>query len=100
MLRYARAKAGLTQRVLAAKTGTPQSTIGRIESGAVDPRVETLSALLRACAYDLEVEPRLGIGVDRSQIRESLRQTPAERIKRAGVESRLFAFQGIARKTA
>jgi transcriptional regulator with XRE-family HTH domain len=96
-LKYARAKAGLSQRELAQKAGVPQSTIGRIESGAVDPRVETLNALLRACGYDLEVEPRLGIGVDRSQIRGCLRQSPAERIIRASADSRVFALQGIAR---
>ena len=99
-LKYARAKAGLSQRDLAAKASIPQSTIGRIESGAVDPRFETLMTLLRACGYDLEVEPRLGIGVDRSQLREALKRTPAQRILRAGADSRLFAWQGAARKRA
>ena len=79
-LRYARRKAGLTQRGLAEKTGLPQSTIGRIEAGLVDPRVGTLSRLLRACGFDLEVEPRLGVGVDRSLFQSSLPLSPAERI--------------------
>ena len=82
-LKYARAKAGLSQRDLAAKVGLPQSTIGRIEAGAVDPRFETLMTLLRACGYDLEVEPRRGVGVDRSQLRELLKLTPEQRIRNA-----------------
>jgi transcriptional regulator with XRE-family HTH domain len=93
-LKYARAKAGLSQRALAAKAGIPQSTVGRIESGAVDPRVDTLSALLRACGYDLEVEPHLGIGVDRSQIRALRRLTPDQRIRHAAAAARgLHAFR-------
>ena len=60
-----------------------RETIGRIEAGLVDPRVGTLSRLLRACRFDLEVEPRLGEGIDRSLIRESLARSPAERIARS-----------------
>ena len=61
----------------------PQSTVGRIETGAVDPRISTLDRLLRACEFDLEVEPLLGIGVDRSQIREMLDLSPSERLARS-----------------
>jgi predicted transcriptional regulator len=77
----------LSQRALAQKTGVPQSTIGRIETGHVDPRVGTLSRLIRACGFDLEVEAKLGEGVDRPQIRELLARSPTERI----AESAAFA---------
>ena len=70
MLTDARQRANLTQRQLAAKTGIPQETIARIERGRVDPRVGTLDRLLEGCGYGLESMPRLGIGVDRTQIRE------------------------------
>jgi predicted transcriptional regulator len=80
MLRWARRRAGLTQRQLAERTGVPQSTIGRIEAGTTDPRLSTIRRLLRACGFDLEVEPVLGFGVDRSQIREHLALTPDQRI--------------------
>jgi predicted transcriptional regulator len=83
VMRYARQRAGLTQRELAAKSGVPQSTIGRIEAGSVDPRVGTLSRLLRFCGYDLEVEPALGVGVDRDQIRSLLRLSPERRLRYA-----------------
>jgi predicted transcriptional regulator len=80
MLRHARRSAGLTQRGLTAKTGVPQETIARIELGRADPRVTTLDRLLEGCGYGLEHLPRLGIGIDRSQIRALLRLTPSERL--------------------
>src|SRR4051812_28883747 len=83
MVREARQRAGLTQRGLAAKAGVAQETIARIERGHTDPRVGTLDRLLEACGYGLESMPRLGIGIDRTQIRELLNLTPSERLKRA-----------------
>lgn len=59
MLTWARLQAGLTQRELAVRTHTAQSTISRIESGQMDPSVGTMSRLLRGCGYDLGVEPSL-----------------------------------------
>lgn len=88
VLRWARREAGLSQRALAARAGVLQSTVGRIEIGAVDPRCETMSRLLRACGFDLEVEPALGDGVDRSLIREFLSLTPTDRIARLATEAR------------
>jgi transcriptional regulator with XRE-family HTH domain len=96
-LKYARSRAGLSQRQLAEKAGIPQSTVGRIESGAVDPRFETLMTLLRTCGFDLEVEPRLGVGVDRSQLRELLKMTPEQRIRNAATAARGIAAFKAAR---
>lgn len=78
MIREARRGAKLTQRELAAKASIPQATIARVERGRVDPRVGTLDRLLEACGYGLESMPRLGIGIDRTQITERL-QTPMGR---------------------
>jgi predicted transcriptional regulator len=83
MLRHARRRADLTQRQLSAKVGIPQETIARIEAGRVDPRVGTLDRLLEGCGFGLEHQPRLGIGVDRSQIRELLAIEPSIRLRRA-----------------
>lgn len=80
-LRYARLRAGLTQRALGERVGMPQSTVARIELGLMDPRVGTLERLLRACGMALEVEPVLGEGVDRSQIAELLKLSPEERLR-------------------
>jgi predicted transcriptional regulator len=82
----------LSQRDLAARAGVPQSTVGRIESGSTDPRASTLSRLLRACGFELEAEPRLGLGVDRTQIRDRLAMSPRERI-----ESTAAAAEAVAR---
>jgi transcriptional regulator with XRE-family HTH domain len=90
MLRYARGQAGLTQRELAAKSGVPQETIARIERGRADPRLGTLDRLLEVCGYGLEVEPRLGIGVDRTRIEALLRLTPSERLALAVDNDRNF----------
>ena len=88
MVRYARRRAGLTQRELSAKAGIPQETIARIERGRVDPRVGTLDRLLEACEFGLEVMPRLGIGIDRTGIRQRLKLTPGARLELAMDEDR------------
>lgn len=81
MVREARRRAGLTQRQLAAKSGIPQETIARIERGRADPRVNTLDRLLAACELGLEVMPRLGIGIDRTQIAALLAVSPEARLR-------------------
>jgi transcriptional regulator with XRE-family HTH domain len=81
LLRKARNRAGLSQRSLAAKAGVPQSTVGRIETGAIEPRIDTLLRILHASGHDLELGPRLGEGVDRAQIRERLALTPRQRLE-------------------
>jgi predicted transcriptional regulator len=88
LLRYSRRSAGLTQRALARRSGLPQPTIARIESGAVSPRMDTLDRLLEACGMRLTVEVRAGRGVDRTAIRELLRLTPAERLASAAADAR------------
>ena len=82
-LRNARRRAGLTQRRLAEIAEVAQSTIARIESGEIDPRVTTLDDLLRACGEELAAVPRAGIGEDRTLARELLRLTPPQRARRA-----------------
>ena len=81
LLRSARDDAHLTQRRLSELTGIAQPTIARIESGASDPRVDTLRRLLDACGHALLSDRRPGLGVDRTQIREMLRLTPVERLR-------------------
>ncbi len=90
MLRHARRRAGLTQRALSANTGVPQETIARIEAARVDPRISTLDRLLEGCGYGLEHQPRLGIGIDRSQINALLALTPSQRLAVAIANDRHF----------
>lgn len=82
-VRYARRRAGLTQRALAEMAGVRQPAIARIESGTVSPRISTLVQLLGAAGFTLEVSPRIGEGVDRSLIRGALERSPEERIRAA-----------------
>ncbi len=79
MLNMARRRAGLSQRELARRTGTAQPTISRIERGLMSPTVATLEPLIRACGMELEIIERSGVGVDRTQLWERLRVSPAER---------------------
>lgn len=66
LLRAARAAARLSQRQLAARAGTSQSVIARIEGGFTSPGVATLSRLLDAARVDarvtLEVRPTAAAG--------------------------------------
>jgi predicted transcriptional regulator len=99
VLRYARRRAGLTQRALAARAGVPQPAIARIEVGAVSPRMDTLSHLIAATGSMLELAPRLGEGVDRTMFAATLARTPEERIEAAGRAGRsLAAFQDEVRR--
>lgn len=94
VLSYSRRRAGMTQRELAARSGVPQATIARIESGRSEPRFTMLQRLLRKCGQHLAVEDLPGMGVDRSLIREMLKLTPRERAERAAEEARnLEAFE-------
>lgn len=77
----------MSQRDLASATGVPQSTVGRIESSAVEPRMDTLVRLLEAMGHEISVDRRLGQGIDRSLIRDRLRLTPEERIRLAVEEA-------------
>jgi len=90
-LRWARLTAGLSQRQLADRSGVPQSTVGRIEAGSIDPRVGTLSRLLRACGFDLEVLERIGQGIDRTLMRPTPPEGAADRLRRVSAEARNLA---------
>ena len=52
-MREARLRAGLTQQELARRAGTSQPAIARWESGAVQPSLERLRELIRACGLEL-----------------------------------------------
>jgi transcriptional regulator with XRE-family HTH domain len=56
MLRALRRQADLSQRELAQRSGVPQSTIARIESGAAtDPRFRTVERIVAAAGATLDV---------------------------------------------
>jgi transcriptional regulator with XRE-family HTH domain len=88
LVTYARRRAGLSQRGLARAAGVPHSTVARIELGQLSPRTDTLERLLRAAGHSVASEPALGIGIDRSQIRELLDLTPRQRAELAAADAR------------
>ena len=51
----------------------------------MDPRIGTVDRLLEASGMGLEVMPRLGIGVDRTQVQRLLELPPGRRLE-LGVE--------------
>ncbi len=81
LLREARKRHNVSQKRLAARAGTTQSAISRIESDRVSPSVDTLWGLLYLLGEDLTMgaESR-DWGIDRSLLYERLRLTPAERV--------------------
>ena len=56
----ARRAAGLSQTEVAARMGTSQSVVARLESGAIDARLSTLQRYAAAVGWELElgVRPR------------------------------------------
>ena len=80
LIREARRRARLTQKVLAAKLGTTQSAIARWENGAVSPRVDTLDRMLRACGFESRVLLTRALEPDLDQLVERLAWTPKQRL--------------------
>ena len=91
IVRRARLAAGFSQAELATRAGMPQSSLARIESGRVSPRLSTVVRLLAECGMRLEAQPIAGEGVDRSTIRRMLALTPAERLEVATREARALS---------
>jgi transcriptional regulator with XRE-family HTH domain len=90
LVREARKRAGLTQAELAARTGTTQSAIARIEGGAVSPSLAHLTELVQAAGFDIDV--RL-VPYDDHDLSMALRNrtlTPEQRLEN------MLAFQRFA----
>jgi transcriptional regulator with XRE-family HTH domain len=89
-LREARRRAGLTQAELGFRVGKPQSVISRWERGEVDPSLETLRKLIRACGLELTFGLANFDDSYDAYIRDSLRLSPAERVDRAVSKARSY----------
>lgn len=81
LLRQARLRAGLTQAELGRRVGRPQSQIARWESGRVEPSLETLQRLIRACGLELTYGIANYDVSYRTHIERALKRTPAERLR-------------------
>lgn len=82
LIRTSRLEAGLTQTELAARMGTNQAAVARLERHGSNPTVATLDRALRATGHRLEIGARSNRipDVDEDQVRRHLRMSPAERL--------------------
>jgi transcriptional regulator with XRE-family HTH domain len=81
ILREARQRHRVSQRRLAARAGTTQSAISRIEKDRVSPSFETLRELLYLLGEDLSLSSEVrDSGVDPTLNRAALRLEPEERV--------------------
>ncbi|HEX9122654.1 MAG TPA: helix-turn-helix domain-containing protein [Actinomycetota bacterium] len=81
-VREARHRAGLSQAELAARAGTTQSAIARVESGTEAPTLERVVELVRASGFDLQFRLVPLEEAEWAQVEALLRLTPAERVDR------------------
>lgn len=98
LVREARSRAGLTQRELAARAGTSQSVVARIEAGQTRPGSETLRRLLEAAGFELRTE-LLPLPVVETHMLDDVARilalTPEQRLREVGNVSR---FESAARR--
>lgn len=81
-VREARRRAGLSQAGLAARAGTTQSAIARVESGRTSPSLDYLTRLVRACGFDIQARLVPHDNGEWTLARENLRLTPEERLRK------------------
>lgn len=84
LLREARGRHGVSQRQLAIRAGTKQSTISRIERGVESPSFERFQALLLCLGERAEIELRpLSHRADPEHLAETRAIPVDERLERA-----------------
>lgn len=80
----ARKRARLTQRQLAERAGTTQSSIARWESGRSEPSFASVVRLIRLCGFVLDVRFEVyddGLRDDWAQAQRLLALTPEQRLE-------------------
>lgn len=82
IVRTARHRARLTQRQLAARAGTSQGYVGRVERGRVEPSLAAVDRLVRACGLTMVVHLSDLDPHDDDLQATMLRLTPQERVDR------------------
>jgi transcriptional regulator with XRE-family HTH domain len=83
LIRQARLRAGLSQDDLGERVGTHRSQVARWERDAVQPSLETVRELVRACGFDLPMRlvPYDPSGDDEA-VKQTLVLTPQDRVAR------------------
>ncbi len=80
LVREVRTLAGFTQRELADRLGTKQSSVSAWERGQDVPRLDTLGRILSVCGFEADLTFRRHDDVDRAQIRQQLRMSAEDRV--------------------
>lgn len=80
LIRRARLEAAMTQAELARRLRTTQSAVSRWEQGHDEPRLGRLGTILAACGVRATLTLQADDGVDRTQIRQQLALSPAQRL--------------------
>ena len=79
LIREARLRAGLTQAQLGSRLGKAQSVIARWEASQVQPSLETVRDVVRACGLDLSFHLSRFDDSNVTIIDQHLAMTPAQR---------------------
>lgn len=83
LIYMARRRAALTQAELGRRLGLPQSQISRWERGQVEPSLETLRRLVRACGLELTLGLANGDDSYDAFIERALDMIPEKRVSDA-----------------
>ncbi|MEP2983728.1 helix-turn-helix domain-containing protein [Roseibium sp.] len=97
-LRAGREKKGLSQRALSALAGVPQSHISKIESGAVNLTVSSLTAIANALDLELALVPRKAAPAVRAitrSVSDAPKATPEARKEIAQISKQLEHIQSL-----
>ena len=73
-------RAGLSQAQLAELSGKAKVQIGRWETGAVAPSIDTLLEIVRACGFDLPLLLEPYVPIDDRQLIKLQRYSPERRL--------------------
>src|SRR5262245_30975688 len=96
----ARERAGLSQRALAARAGTTQAVIARIELGLTSPVFDTLQRIAKAAGFEITLSLTRKPVLDRQildDVPRILRMSPEDRLREVGNINRFSASARQAR---
>ena len=100
LIREARRRAGLTQAQLAARLGTTQAAVARLERPGANPTLATLQEAVSAAGHRLGAR-LVPSSVDDTLIASNLRRSPAERLQRfESAHASLARLRGLARQAS
>jgi len=96
----ARRRAGLSQQELGDRLGRPQSTIGRWETGAIEPGFDAVLEAVRACGQQLTMGLASADDSWVPLIFDQLQRTPPQRLAHVGGGDRVAVLDELARAGA